>query len=123
MCHSPVLRHGDGSAVHLVLRIQGDANWAWRGCVAPRQAESEVLGGSKEGAKVVVGEFGNFPAGVNKEVDDVMKNRLSAISGPEPGMSVSVAVNEAGKQILSPHPGPESGVPVPDVVHGVVQAW
>ena len=91
--------------------------------MAPGQAESEVLGGSKEGAKVVVGEFGYFLAGDNEEANDIMKNSLSAISGPEPGVSVSVAVNEAGKQILSPHPGPGSGMPVPDVVHWDVQAW
>ena len=60
VCHSPVLRHGDGSAVRLVLRIQGDADWAWRGCVAPGQAESEVLGGIKKGAKIAVDEIEEF---------------------------------------------------------------
>ena len=72
VCHGPVLRHADGTAVHLVLRIQGEADWAWRGCVAPRQAESEVLVGSREGAKAVVGEFGNFLAGDVEEADDIM---------------------------------------------------
>ena len=91
MCHSPVLRHGDGSAVHLVLRIQGDADWAWRGCVAPRQAESEVLVGSKEGAKVVVGEFGNFLAGDGEEADDIMKLSPFALLGPDPGVTMSYA--------------------------------
>ena len=70
-CHSLVFRHGHGAAVHLVLKIQGDANWACRRNVSPRQAESEVLGRSQGGAKVVVGEFGDFSAGVNKEVDDL----------------------------------------------------
>ena len=73
MCHSPVLRHEDGSADHLMVRVQGDADWAWRGCVAPRQAKSEVLVGSKEGAKVDVGELGNFLAGDGEEADDIKK--------------------------------------------------
>ena len=120
MCHSPVLRHGDGSAVQLKLRIQGDADWAWRGCVAPRQAESEVLGGSKEGAKIVDGKFGYFD---NEEVDSVMKTSLSVTTGPEPDVSVSVPENEDGKQSRSPHPGSMTGVPVLGVVRGVVSAW
>ena len=123
MCHSPVLRHGDGSAVQLKLRIQGDADWAWRGCVAPRQAKSEVLGGSKEGAKIVDGKFGYFLVGDNEKVDGVMKTSLPAIPGPGPDVSVSVTVHEAGEQILSPHPGSTLGVPVPGVVRGVVSAW
>ena len=73
MCHCPVLKHEGGSAVHLVLRIQGYADWAWRGCVAPRQAESEVLVGSKEGAKIVVGELRNFLADGGKDADDIKK--------------------------------------------------
>ena len=123
MCHSPVLRHGDGSAVRLKLRIQGDADWAWRGCVAPRQAKSEVLSGSKEGAKIVDGKFGYFLAGDNEEVDSVMKTSLSAIPGPEPDVSMPVTVKEAGGQIPSPHPGSRYGVPVLGVVHGVVSVW
>ena len=123
MCHSPVLRHGDGFAVRLVLRVQGDANWAWRECVAPGQAESEVLGGIKEGTKIVVGEIGDFLTVDNEEVGGIMKNILSVISGPEPGMSVSVAMSEAGKQIHSPRPGSDSGEPVLDAMHRVVHAW
>ena len=73
MCHCPVLRHEDGSADHLMLRVQGDADWAWRGCVAPGQTKSEVLVGSKEGAKAVVGEIGNFLAGDGEEADDTNK--------------------------------------------------
>ena len=46
--------HGGSAPVHLALKIQDDANWACRGNVALRQAESEVRGKSKEGAKVVV---------------------------------------------------------------------
>ena len=66
--------------------------------MALRQAESEVRGRSKEGAKVVVGEFGGFSADKIKEVDDTMENDLSTISGPEPGVSVPATVNEAGKR-------------------------
>ena len=123
MCHSPVLRHGDGSAVHLTLRGQGDANWAWLGCVAPRQAESEVLVGSEEGAKIVVGNFGNFVARNDEEFDSIMKSRLSVLSGPVPGMSESVAANDTGKQIHFPQPGSDSGGPELGVVHRVVHAW
>ena len=116
MCHSPVLRHGDGSAVHIVLRDQGDANWAWRECVAPGQAEFEVHGGIKEWAKFVVGEIGGFLTVDNEEVSGVMKSILSVLSGPEPGLSVSVAKSEAGKQIRSPRPGSDSGEPVLDAM-------
>ena len=123
MCHSPVLRHGDGSVVHLVLRIRGDANRAWRGCVGPRQAEFEVLGGSKEGAKIVVGEIGYFLADDNEEVDETVKTSLSEISGPEPGVTVSNAGDEAGKQIISPHAGSESGVMMLGIVHGGFLIW
>ena len=82
MCHSPVLRHGDGSAVRLVLRMRGDANRAWRGCVAPRQAGFGELCRSKEGAKIDVVGIGNFLADDDKEVDEIDKTRLSEISGP-----------------------------------------
>ena len=123
MCHSPVLRHGDGSAVHIVLRDQGDANWAWRECVAPGQAEFEVHCGIKEWAKFVVGEIGVFLTVDNEEVGGIMKNILSVISGPEPGMSVSVAMSEAGKQIHSPRPGSDSGEPVLGAVRRDVHAW
>ena len=123
MCHSPVLRHGDGSAVHLVLRMRGDANRAWRGCVAPRQAGFGELGGSKEGAKIDVGEIGNFLADDNEEVDETEKNSLSEISGPEPGVTVSNAGDEAGKQNISPHAGSESGVMMLGVVHGDFLTW
>ena len=44
--------------------------------------------------------FGGFSAGVIREIDDTMGNDLSTLSGPEPGVSVSVTVNEAGKRIL-----------------------
>ena len=39
--------------------------------MAPRQAKSEVLVGSKEGAKAIVGGFGNFLAGDGEEADDI----------------------------------------------------
>ena len=35
-----------------------------------------------------------------KEIDDTMGNDLSTLSGPGPGVSVSVTVNEAGKRVL-----------------------
>ena len=91
--------------------------------MAPRQAEFEVLGGSKEGAKFVVGDFGNFPMCANKGDGDIMKTRPSANSGPEPGMTVSVVVTEAGKQNISPHPGSKSGVTMLCDVDGVVHVW
>ena len=91
--------------------------------MAPRQAESEVLGGSKEGAKIVVGKIGNFVAGGNEEDDGVMKIILSVISGPVPGMSESDAVKEAGKQIDSPRPGSDSGEPELGVMHGIIRVW
>ena len=109
--------------MQLKLRIQGDSDWAWRGCVAPRQAKSEELGGSKEGAENVDGKFGCFLAGDNEETDGVLEPSLSAIPGPEPDVSVSVNVKEAGGQIPSPHPGSTYGVPVLGVVRGVVSAW
>ena len=123
MCHSPVLRQGDGSAVHKVLRIQGDADWAWRGCVAPRQAESEVLVGSKEGAKVVVGEFGNFLAGDGEEADDTMKLSRFVLLGPDPGVTMSYAEDVVRKQPHSLRPRSRSGVPMPDVVRWIDHAW
>ena len=52
-----------------------------------------------------------------------MGNDLSTLLGPEPGVSVLVTVNEAGKQILSTLPGTEPGVPVSDTVDGAVHAW
>ena len=91
--------------------------------MSPQQAESEVFGGSKGGAKVVVGEFGYFSAGVNKEIDDALENKLFIISGPEPGVSVKDTVTEAGKQTLSALPGPGSGVPVVNAEKGTAHAW
>ena len=35
-CHSLAFRHGQGVAVHSVLEVQDDANWAWRRDVSPR---------------------------------------------------------------------------------------
>ena len=58
-----------------------------------------------------------------KEVDDMMGDDLFMPSGPEPGVSAPVAVNEAGKQILPTLPGPESVVPVSNTVNGAVHAW
>ena len=120
MCHSPVLRHGEDSTVQLKLRIQGGADWAWRGCVAPRQAECEVLGGNKKGAELDEGKSGYLD---NEEDGSVTKPSLSVITGPEPATPVSVTVEEAGKRSLSPHPGSTTIVPVPGVVRGVVSAW
>ena len=84
--------------------------------MAPGQAESEVLGGIKEGAKIVVGEIGDFLTVDNEEVGGIMKSILSVITGPEPGMTVSVAMSEAGKQIRSPRTGADSGEPVLDAM-------
>ena len=122
-CHSLVFRHGRGAAVHLVLKAQGDANWDWRRDVSPRQAESEVFGRSKGGATVVIGEFGYFSAGVNKEINDALENKLFIISGPEPGVSAMVTVTEAGEQDLSALPGPGSGVRVLNTENGTTHAW
>ena len=91
--------------------------------MAPRQAKSEVLGGSEEGAKIVDGKFGYFLVGDKAKVDDVVRSSLPAIPGPGPDESVSVTVNEAGEQNLSLHPGSTLGVPVSGVVRGVVSAW
>ena len=91
--------------------------------MAPRQAGFGVLGGSKEGAKIDVGEIGYFLADDNDEVEETMKTSLSELSGPEPGVTVSNTGNEAGKQIISPHAGPESGVMVLGVVHGNFLTW
>ena len=55
-----------------------------------------MLGRSKGGAKVVVGKFEDFTAGVNKEIDDALGNKLSIISGPS--ASVSDTVDDAGRQ-------------------------
>ena len=121
MCHSPVLRHRDGSTVQLKLRIQGGADWTWRGGVAPRQAESVVLGGNKKGAKIDEGKLGYLD---NEEEDDsATKPSLSVITGPEPATPVSVTVEEAGERSLSPHPGPATIVPVLGVAREVVSAW
>ena len=111
MCHSPVLRHGDGSAVHSVLRVQGDADWARRGCVAPRQAESEVLVGSKEGAKEVVGEFGNFLADDGEEeADDIMKLSAFTLLGPDPGVTMLYAKGVVREQPHSLRPRLKAGL-------------
>ena len=80
-CHSPVFRHGHGAIVHLVLKNPGDANRAWRRDVSPRQATSEVLGRHKRGAKIVIGETEEFPAGGNNGITDALENELSLISG------------------------------------------
>ena len=77
--------------------------------MTPEQAESEVLGGIKEGANFVVGEIGDFLTVDDEEVGGIMRSTLSVISGPEPGLSVSVAKSEAGKQIRSPRPGSDWG--------------
>ena len=79
-------------------------------------------GRSKGGAKVVVGEFGDFSAGVNKDVDEALESKLSIISGPEPGASVKVTATEAGKQILSVPPGPGSCVPGSDAENRAAHA-
>ena len=91
--------------------------------MAPGQAESEVLGGIKEGAKIVVGEIGDFLTVDNEEVGDIKKSLLSALSGPEPGRSASIAKSEAGKQIRSPRTGSDSGEPVLAAMHRDVHAW
>ena len=82
-----------------------------------------MVGGGKEEAKVVVGKFVNFLVGVNKEFGDVTGTSLSTISGPSPGASASVPVNEAGGRVLSVLSGPGSGAPVPDAMNGAVRAW
>ena len=123
MWHSPVLRHGDDCVVHLVLRMRGDANQAWRGCVALRQAGFGVPGGNEEGAKIVVGEIGYFLADDNDEVEEPLKPSLSILSGPEPGVTVANAGDEAGKRIISPCEGPESGVKMLGVVRGNFLTW
>ena len=91
--------------------------------MAPRQAGFEVLGGSKEGAKIVVKEIGYFLADDNEEVDEIVRTSLSEISGPEPGVTESTAVNEVGKQKLSPHAGFKCGVPMLSFVHGGFHTW
>ena len=80
-CHSLVFQHGHGATVHSVLKIPGDANWAWRRNVSPRQAKSEVLGRRKREAKIVIGESEDFPAGANNVIADALENELSIISG------------------------------------------
>ena len=52
-CHILVFRHGDDAVDHMRLKIQGNADWAWRGRMVLGQAESEVTGKGKEGAKIV----------------------------------------------------------------------
>ena len=52
-CHILVFRHGNDAVDHMKLKIQGNADWAWRGRMVLKQAESEVYGKSKEGAKIV----------------------------------------------------------------------
>ena len=106
--------------MQLKLRIQGGADWAWRGCVAPMQAESEVLGWIKEGANIDEGKFGHLD---NEEDGSVTKPSLSVIIGPEPATPVSITVDKAGKRSLSRHPGSTTTALVPGVVRGVVSAW
>ena len=118
MCNSPDLGHGDGSAVRLDLRMRGNANRAWRGCVAPRQAGFGELGGSKEGAEIDVVGIGDFLAAGDEEVDVKDETSLSDIPEPEPGVTVSTAGDEAGKQVNFPHAGSESGVLMLGVMHG-----
>ena len=91
--------------------------------MAPGQTKSEVLVGSKEGAKVVVGEFGYFLAGEGEEADDIMKLSPFSILGPDPGMTKSCAEDEVGEQPHSPRPGSRSGVLEPGVVRGGDHAW
>ena len=91
--------------------------------MAPRQAGFGELGGSKEGAEIDVVEIGNFLADGDEEVNEVDKTNLSDISGPEPGVTVTTAGDEAGKQIIFPHAGSESGVLMLGVVHGDFHTW
>ena len=57
-CHNLVFRQRDGVVIHVILKSQGDADWARRGNVTfgGRQAESEVRGKSEKGTKVVISE-------------------------------------------------------------------
>ena len=82
-----------------------------------------MLVGSKEEAKVVVGEFGNFLAGDGEEADDIMKLSPFALLGPDPGVTISYAEDVIRKQSHSLRPRSRSGVPVPDVVRGIDHAW
>ena len=79
--------------------------------MAPRQAESEVLVGSKEGAKVVVGEFGNFLADDGEEeADNIMKLSAFTLLGPDPGVTMSYAEDVVRKQPPSLRPRLRSDV-------------
>ena len=53
---------------------------AWRRNVSPRQAKSEVLGRHKEGAKIVIGDSEDFPAGETNMVVDALGVELFIIS-------------------------------------------
>ena len=91
--------------------------------MAPGQARFGVLGGSKEEAKVDIGENKYFLAYDNDEFESMMKTGLTDFLGPEPGETVSNAGNGAGKRIISPHVGPESGATMLGLVHGIFPTW
>ena len=82
-----------------------------------------MLGGSKEGAKIDVGEIKYFLADDNDEFGSIIKTGLSEFLGPEPDETVSNAGNGAGKRVISPHVGPESGVTMLGVMHGTFPTW
>ena len=67
--------------------------------------------------------LGVLPAGAVKKIDDMMETELSTLSGSEPCVSVWVIMDEAGKQTQSTCPGPESGVPMSDAVDEAAHAW
>ena len=89
--------------------------------MAPRQAGFRELGGSKEGAKIVVKGGGYFLADDNGEIGEIENTRLIAASKSEPGVTEPIAVNEVGKQDLSPYAGVKGGVL--NFVHGDIHAW
>ena len=76
----------------------------------------EELGGSKEGAKIVVIGVGYFLADDNGEIGEIKRTRLFVVSKPEPCVTEPIAVNEVGKQNLSPYAGFKGGVL--NFVHG-----
>ena len=49
--------------------------------MSPRQARSEVLGRRKRGAKVVIGDSDDFPAGEASMEADALEVKLSILSG------------------------------------------
>ena len=105
-----------GAKIFVVVGEARESNWAAeepalqiRGC---RWSHHEVEGGLLLGINgpVIVNlqswhvdspsAFESFSAGDIKEIDDTVGNDPSTFSGPEPGVSVSVTLNEAGKRIL-----------------------